>query len=200
MEQVKLSALRDFAIKHFPRAQTVATTLPADDYQRTLYGFAALASANSPATEMIAAHLLQTVLRLQIEWPAEGKMSSYQRQQVEQEAVEAAAELCTLTGTAIPWLASALATPTPAPVPAPVLTPAPAPAVPRPALQPGPNQTTEDAARYLGVKPQTMRAWASTDSGPLQPVILGRRNGWPTSKLERLAREGWKPRRKKPAA
>jgi hypothetical protein len=191
---MKLAALRDFAIQHFPRAQMVATSLPAGDYQRTLYGFAALVSANAPATEAVAAHLLQTILRLQIEWPEEGKLSAYQRQQVEHEAVEAASELCDLTGTAIPWLASAIAVPVrAAPEPAPV--PIPPPVAARPALQPGPNQTTEDAARYLGVKPQTMRAWASADSGPLRPVTLGRRNGWPTSELERLAREGWKPTR-----
>jgi len=197
MEQIKLSALRDFAIQHFPRAQTVKTGLPAGDYQRTLYGFAALVSANAPATETVAAHLLQTVLRLQIEWPAEDKLSPYQRQQAEHEAVQAASELCTLTSVAIPWLASALATPAPLPVPSSVpIATIPAPASARPALQPGPNQTTEDAARYLGVKPQTMREWASKDSGPLRPIKLGTRNGWPTAELVRLSVEGWKPRRK----
>lgn len=80
MEQMKLSALRDFALQHFPRGQTVATSLPAGDYQRTLYGFAALVRPNAPATETVAAHLLQTVLRLQIDWRDEGKLSAYQRQ------------------------------------------------------------------------------------------------------------------------
>lgn len=201
MDQLKLSALRDFAIQHFPRAQTVATILPAGDYQRTLYGFAALVSPNAPATETVAAHLLQTVMRLQIEWPEEGKLSPYQRQQTEQEAVEAASELCDITGTALPWLASALSKPAPVSVPAPAEpVAAPAPAPDRPLLQPGPNQTTAVAAAYLGVKPQTMRSWASTDSGPLRPITLGNRKGWPTSELERLAREGWKPRRKSPAS
>jgi hypothetical protein len=199
MDQVKLTALRDFAIQHFPRAQTVSTSLPAGDYQRTLYGFAALVTAKAPATELVAAHLLQTVMRLQIEWPEEGKLSPYQRQLVEHEAVEAASELCTLTGTTIPWLASAFAAPVRASAPEPQPA-APPPAPARPVLQPGPNQTTEDAARYLGVKPQTMREWAMNQSGPLQPIKLGNRNGWPTAELVRLGVEGWKPRRKKPAA
>lgn len=195
---MKLTALRDFAIQHFPRAQTVKTSLPAGDYQRTLYGFAALASANAPATEMVAAHLLQTVMRLQIEWPEEGKLSPYQRQLVEHEAVEAAAELCDLTGTALPWLASALAAPVRASAPIPAPEPAPAPE--RPLLQPGVNQTTEYAARYLDVTEQCMRVWASEDSGPLRPIKKGRRLGWPTAELVRLGVEGWKPRGKKPAA
>lgn len=196
MEQMKLTALRDFAIKHFPRAQAVATSLPAGDYQRTLYGFTSLVRPNAPATEMVAAHLLQTVLRLQIEWPEQGKLSAYQRQLVEHEAVEAAKELCDITGTVIPWLAAALTapTPTPVPVPAPV-----APAPERPLLQPGVNQTTAYAARYLGVTEQCMRVWASKQNGPLQRVKLGTRNGWPTSELLRLGVEGWKPRGKIPA-
>lgn len=198
MDQVKLSALRDFAIKHFPRAQTVKKSMPTGDYHHTLYGFAALVGPNAPATVQAAAYLLQTVLGLLIDWPDDSKPTAHQRQQAEHQAVQAAAELCDLTNTNIPWLAAALATPTP------VQTPTPAPAPPpiqRPALQPTPNQTTKDAALYLGVKPQTMREWAMNDSGPLRRVTLGRRNGWPTADLIRLGVEGWKPRqRKKPEA
>lgn len=195
MEQIKLAALRDFAIQHFPRAQTVAVSLPAGDYQHILYGFAALVSANAPATETAAAHLLLTVMSLLIEWPEEKKLSPYQRQLVEHEVAEAASELCNLTNLTPPWLDSILVIPAPPPVPAPS-TPAPAPL--RAGLQPGPNQTTEYAARFLGVKPQTMRAWASSDSGPLRPIKLGRNNGWPTADLIRLSAEGWQnPRRKK---
>lgn len=193
MDQIRLTALRDLAIRHLPRAQTVATSLPAGDYQRTLLGFAVLGNPNAPATEVVAAHLLQTVMRLLIDWPAEGKLSPLQRQFAEHEAVEAALELCDLTGTTLPWLADALTDS----VKTLQLQPAPAPAPERPALQPGPNQTTDDAARYLGVKPQTMREWAMNDSGPLRPVKLGTRNGWPTAELIRLGVEGWKPRGKR---
>lgn len=197
MEQMKLAALRDFAIQHFPRARTVSTSLAAGDYQRTLYGYAALVSPNAPAPELIAAHLLQTVMRLLIDWPSEGKLSPLQRQFAEHEAVEAALELCDLTGTSLPWLADALSESVRTLQLAPAPVPAPAPAPQRPALQNTPNQTTEDAARYLGVRPQTMREWAMSQSGPLQPVKLGSKNGWPTAELERLAREGWKSRRKR---
>jgi hypothetical protein len=96
MEQIKLTALRDFAIQHLPRAQAVKTSLPPDLYQRTLYGFAALVPANAPAIEQAAAHLLQTVLGLSIEWEdANGQLSDHH-------AVEAAKELCALTGHTIP--------------------------------------------------------------------------------------------------
>jgi hypothetical protein len=189
MEQIKLAALRDFAIQHFPRAQTVSTSLPADLYQRTLYGFAALAPATAPAIVQAAARLLQSVLGLSIEWEdATGELSDHH-------AVEAAKELCTLTGHTIPWLAAA---PTPAPVaPSPVVA-APPPAPARPLLQPGPTQTTAYAAAYLGVTEQYMRVWASEGDGPITPVKQGSRNRWPTDDLIRLAAEGWKPRRKKP--
>jgi hypothetical protein len=194
MDNLKLAALRDFAILHFPRAQTIGPGLAGDDYNRTLYGIAALVPATAPATVQAAATLLQPVMRLSIVWEAEGRMTAAMRQQVAQEAVDAAQELCTLTGTTIPWLgvASILA-PAVEPV-APV--PPPIPTLPaRPLLQPGPNQTTEDAARYLGVQPNTMRKWAMYGSGPIKSVMLGVRHGWPTVELERLGREGWTPRR-----
>lgn len=191
MEPIKLAALRDFAIHHFPRAQTVKTSLPPDLYQRTLYGFAALVPANASAIEQAAAHLLQTVLGMSIEWEdTKGQLS-------DQQAVQAATELCTLTGHTIPWLAETSATLAPVAA-SPVIEPPPPPE--RPLLQPGPTQTTEDAARYLGVTPQYMRVWASEGDGPISPVKQGIRNGWPTADLIRLVNEGWKPRRRKAKA
>lgn len=186
---MKLAALRDFAIAHFPRAQTVDASLPGDDYNRTLYGFAALVSANAPAVVQAAASLLQPVMRLSIAWDAEGRPNAAQRQDMAQQAIDAAHELCTLTGTTIPWLSAAsLLTPPVEPAePVPTLPPAPS----RPMLQPGPNQTTEDAARYLGITPGTMRKWVMEGKGPITPVPMGVRHGWPTAELERLARVGW---------
>jgi hypothetical protein len=194
MDKLKLAALRDFAILHFPRAQTIGPGLVGDDYNRTLYGIANLVPATAPATVQAAATLLQPVMRLSIAWEAEGRMTVAMRQQVAQEAVDAAQELCTLTGTTILWLdVASILTPAAEPV-APA--PPPVPSLPaRPLLQPGPNQTTEDAARYLGVQPNTMRKWVMEGKGPLQPVRLGVRHGWPTTELERLGREGWTPRR-----
>lgn len=194
MDYLKLAALRDFAIQHFPRAQKIGSGLAPDDYNRTLYGIAALVPATAPATVQAAATLLQPVMRLSIAWDEAGRMSAAMRRDVAQQAVDAAQELCTLTGTIIPWLgvASILAPAAEpvAPVPPPVPT-----LPPRPMLQPGPNQTTADAARYLGVKPGTMLKWVMMGTGPLKPVHLGTRHGWPTAELERLGREGWKPRR-----
>jgi hypothetical protein len=194
MDTLKLAALRDFAIQHFPRAQTISPMLTGDDYNRTLYGFAALVPSTAPAVVQAAAALLQPVMRLSISWDAEVRITPAARREMAQEAVDAAQELCTITGTIIPWLGvAAILAPAAEPAAPP---PPPVPAVPaRPILQPGPNQTTADAARYLGVQPNTMLKWVMMGTGPLQPVKLGTRHGWPTAELERLGREGWTPRR-----
>jgi len=44
MERIKLTALRDFAIEHFPRAQQTRNKSHAneDDYHRALFGVAVL--------------------------------------------------------------------------------------------------------------------------------------------------------------
>jgi hypothetical protein len=201
MKRFQLAALRDFAISHFPRAQTADTSLPPDDYKRTLYGYAALISPNAPATECAAAALLQPVMQLSIDWAPADMPTPAQRQQAVQNAVEAAHELSSLTGTQpLPWLAD-FATAAPAAPVAPAEPVAqPVPAIPmlaeRPLLQPGPNQTTADAARYLGIKPNTMLKWAMMGGGPIQSVKLGTRHGWPTVELERMVREGYKSRGK----
>jgi hypothetical protein len=194
MDTLKLAALRDFAILHFPRAQTVSPILTGDDYNRTLYGFAALVPSKAPAVVQAAAALLQPVMRLSISWDAEVRITPAARQQMAQEAVDAAQELCTITGTVIPWLGvAAILTPATEPIAPP---PPPVPAVAaRPMLQPGPNQTTKDAAAYLGVKPNTMLKWNMHGDGPIEPVKLGTRLGWPTAELEVLGRKGWTPRR-----
>lgn len=199
MKRFQLAALRDFAIAHFPRAQTVDTSLPPDEYKRTLYGFAALISPNAPAIECAAAALLQPVMQLSIDWHPEDTPTPAQRQQAVQNAVEAAHELSSLTGTPpLPWLADlAAAAPAPPVEPAP---PRPAPEIPQlaeiPLLQPGPTQTTAAAARYLGITPGAMFKWNMDGAGPIKAIKKGSRLGWPTADLERLAREGWKSRGK----
>jgi hypothetical protein len=195
VEQIKLIALRDFAIQHLPRAQSVPNRLPYDQYQRTLYGIAALVPPTASAVEQVAAHLLQTTLILTMKLDDDIEFRPHQRQQAERQAVIAANELCTLTGTTIPWLAEVFdkTEQMPAPEQEEVAT-TPTTHRERPLLQPGPLQTTRDAARYLGVAEQTMRSWASKDDGPLRSVLRGRFRGWPTDELIRLGQSGWTPR------
>jgi hypothetical protein len=195
VEQIKLIELRDFAIKHLPRARTLDRSLPYAQYQHTLYGFAALTPSTAPAIEQAAAHLLKTVLTLTIELEPDIEFGPQQRQAAEHEAVNAATELCALTESTIPWLTVDLDILEPTQTSEPAKD-CPTPTSPpvRPALQPGPLQTTADAARYLGVAPQTMRVWASKDTGPLRHVKRGIFNAWPTEELIRLGQSGWKSR------
>lgn len=51
-----------------------------------------------------------------------------------------------------------------------------------------PNVPTEQAAYYLGRKPQTLRIWAMGRSkAPIKPLNIGGRLAWPTAKLRELA-------------
>ena len=45
--------------------------------------------------------------------------------------------------------------------------------------------TTAEAAYYLNRKPQTLRIWACTEGGPIRPVRLHGRLGWPVSEIRR---------------
>jgi len=53
-------------------------------------------------------------------------------------------------------------------------------AVTRPAVD------TDAAAYYLNRKPQTLRAWACFDSGPIKPTRINGRLAWPVAELRRL--------------
>ncbi len=46
--------------------------------------------------------------------------------------------------------------------------------------------TTAEAAFHLSRAPQTLRAWASADSGPIRPIRVKGRLAWPTAALRRL--------------
>ena len=46
-----------------------------------------------------------------------------------------------------------------------------------------PMLTTAEAAYYLNRRPQTLRAWACTEEGPIRPVRLHGRLGWPLSEV-----------------
>ena len=49
-----------------------------------------------------------------------------------------------------------------------------------------PTVPTEQAAHYLLRAPQTLRGWACLENGPLRPVRVGRRLGWPVAEIKRL--------------
>lgn len=45
---------------------------------------------------------------------------------------------------------------------------------------------TATAAYHLSRQPQTLRAWACLESGPLRPVRIHGRLAWPVSELRRV--------------
>ena len=49
-----------------------------------------------------------------------------------------------------------------------------------------PAVDTAAAAYYLNRRPQTMRAWACLENGPLRPVRINGRLAWPVSELRRV--------------
>ncbi|MBU6257281.1 MAG: hypothetical protein KGL18_06545 [Burkholderiales bacterium] len=49
-----------------------------------------------------------------------------------------------------------------------------------------PTVTTAAAAYYLNRKPQTLRAWACHEDGPIRPVRLFGRLAWKTGDLRSL--------------
>jgi hypothetical protein len=49
---------------------------------------------------------------------------------------------------------------------------------------------TACAAYHLGRKPQTMRAWACLENGPLRPLRLNGRLAWSVADIKRLLNGG----------
>lgn len=49
-----------------------------------------------------------------------------------------------------------------------------------------PVLTTAEAAFYLNRKAQTLRIWACHESGPLRPLRLYGRLGWPADEVRRM--------------
>lgn len=45
---------------------------------------------------------------------------------------------------------------------------------------------TAQAAHYLLRQEQTLRGWACREDGPIQPVRVGTRLGWPVAEIRRL--------------
>ena len=50
-----------------------------------------------------------------------------------------------------------------------------------------PNLKTEEAAYYLLRQPQTLRAWACLENGPIRPRRIGGLLAWPTVDVKALA-------------
>ncbi len=49
-----------------------------------------------------------------------------------------------------------------------------------------PTITTEEAAFYLNRKPQTLRAWACHEEGPIRPLRVNARLSWPVVEIKQL--------------
>ena len=49
-----------------------------------------------------------------------------------------------------------------------------------------PTVPTEPAAYYLDRRPQTLRAWACKEDGPLRPIRINGRLAWPVADLRRV--------------
>ncbi len=45
---------------------------------------------------------------------------------------------------------------------------------------------TEAAAYYLNRKPQTLRAWACLENGPIRPIRVHGRLAWPVAEIRRI--------------
>jgi predicted DNA-binding transcriptional regulator AlpA len=179
MDDVKLLGLRDFAISHLGRALRTQSQQHAsqENYHIALYGDAALSlgGAKTPATEQIAAYLLQTVLSLYMRHDGLDTPTITQRRALTQTSIELANDLCTLTGDSLPWLAN-IATTVPSLDAPPTQQEAPhepvqlSLGVP---LRPGVMLSTKDAAAHLGMKVQTLYKWSHDESGPVSPVRIG---------------------------
>ena len=49
---------------------------------------------------------------------------------------------------------------------------------------------TAEAAFHLGRQSQTLRAWASSESGPLRPLRINGRLSWPVDAIRKLLSGG----------
>ena len=50
-----------------------------------------------------------------------------------------------------------------------------------------PNLTTAELAYYLNRRPQTLRAWACNEDGPIRPKRIGGLLAWSTAQAKALA-------------
>ena len=169
MTPAQIDFLRDFAIDNLPRAQAdrIQVSRKGGDLYTQLAFTAVMVrgKASTTAIEYAAANVLESVCLLQ------QSLSTKHRADTLHNLVNAANNLCLQTGTTIPWLAAAVLEPEleqaqPAP-----------PAKPLPSIA-GRSFSTSEAAELLGFKEQTLRQWASSQSGPIQPTKVARRLKW----------------------
>ncbi len=45
---------------------------------------------------------------------------------------------------------------------------------------------TDAAAFYLNRRPQTLRCWACLEDGPVRPIRINGRLGWPVSEIRKI--------------
>jgi hypothetical protein len=50
-----------------------------------------------------------------------------------------------------------------------------------------PNLTTAEASHWLNRRPQTLRAWACLENGPIRPRRINGLLAWPTAEVKKLA-------------
>lgn len=167
MTPTQIDFLRDFAIDNLPRAQ--ADREQVNRYGGDLYSKLAFTAVmvrgktGTTATEYAAANVVESVCVLQQPLPKKERADTLHN------LTSAANDLCLHTGKAIAWLASAALEAEPPQLPA--------PALPLPAIA-GRWLSTKEAAEFLGFKEQTLRQWASSQSGPIRPNKVGRRLKW----------------------
>ena len=53
-----------------------------------------------------------------------------------------------------------------------------------------PTVSTDAAAYYLNRRPQTLRAWACLENGPLRPIRINSRLAWPVPGIKDLLNGG----------
>ena len=49
-----------------------------------------------------------------------------------------------------------------------------------------PVLTTKELCHYVNIAEQTAWVWACKESGPVRPIRIGRRLGWPTTAVKKL--------------
>ena len=166
MTPTQIDFLRDFAIDNLPRAKSDREQIRIGGNLYDKLAFTATmvrSKASTTATEFAAANMLESVCLLQ------RPLLPKQRYDTLHNLTSAANDLCLHTGKAIAWLASAALEAEPPQLPA--------PALPLPAIA-GRWLSTKEAAEFLGFKEQTLRQWASSQSGPIRPNKVGRRLKW----------------------
>jgi hypothetical protein len=53
-----------------------------------------------------------------------------------------------------------------------------------------PTLDTAYAAHFLNRRPQTLRAWACHENGPIRPIRINGRLAWPVTEIRRLLEDG----------